>query len=191
MKLISYKCGLMNSINKVNYIHSKFSTFFAFLILIKVSPLLIISVALGKILVFKLELKVWLFLFPFFMLTIAMCYYLIKEVKDNTYQRILLTKDSIEIKKFFDSTLMFKFKDVSRISFEWNRTFRYIFGFRPTYRPNGFPISNQNDRNAGGKNIIIKMYNGLTIKIYEHQFSNSEELFNEIIERVKFCNVKE
>lgn len=175
----------MNSINKDNDIQSKFSTFFAFLILIKVSPLLIISVALGKILVFKLELKVWLFLFPFFILTIAMCYYLIKEVRDNSYQRILLTKDSIEIKKFFDSTLMFKFKDVSRISFEWNRTFRFILGFRPTYRPNGFPISNQKDRNAGGKNIVIKMHNGLTIKIYEHQFSNAEELFNELIEKTR------
>lgn len=175
----------MKSINKDSEIQSKFSLLFAFLILIKVLPLLIISVALGKILIFKLELKVWVFLFPFLILTITMCYYLIKEVNENTYQRLLLTSDSVEIKKFCASALIFKFKDVSRISFEWNRTFRFILGFRPTYSPNGFPISNQNDRNAGGKNIVIKMYNGLTIKIYEHQFSNSEVLFNEIIERTR------
>lgn len=173
-----------------NVLYSQFSKLFAFLAIAQISPFVIISLGILVVLLLCFDWKVWLFLSPFFLMTSAMSYYLIKEIIVSVFQKIVVEDDNFEVKKFFSSTSSrFTFKEIANISFEWNRNLRFIIGYGSFRREFGSEISNltsgQSDRNAGGRNFVIKMRNGSTIRIYEHQFSNSEELFNEIIERTR------
>ena len=135
---------------------------------------------------------VWIGLLPISLFSLYFLYALVKEVLDSVYQHVFMDVCGIKLKKFFKrSTVSIDFKDISNISFEWNRNLRFILrkgATSITYKNKKFndtDISGQSDRNAGGKNLVIKMCNGSIFKIYDHQFKNSEAFFNEIIERTR------
>lgn len=135
---------------------------------------------------------VWIGLLPISLFSLYFFYALVKEVMDSIYQYIFMSEFGIKLKKFFKrTTVSIEYRDISNISFEWNRNLRFILrkGARSiTYKNKKFndsDISGQSDRNAGGRNLVIKMRNGSIIKVYEHQFINSEVLFNEIVERTR------
>jgi hypothetical protein len=165
---------------------------FIFLIALSVSPFLLFSLLVIVVSFYFNNSLVWIGLFPLSLFAIYFFYALVKDVMDSVYQYVFMDEFGISLKKFFKrTTVSIEFKDISNISFEWNRNLRFILrkGARSiTYKNKKFndtDISGQSDRNAGGKNLVIKMCNGSIFKIYDHQFKNSEALFNEIIERTR------
>jgi hypothetical protein len=94
-----------------------------------------------------------------------------------------LFENHLEVRKFLEKEpLIFEYKNIWKISFEWNRSLRFIVGYGSRSYKNGITpsISRQSDRNIGGRNFVIFHRNLMICRIYENQYSNSEELFEAI-----------
>lgn len=167
--------------NNIEVIKSKFSNIFVISVLISVLPFLGILYFLLSILSVKLE--ACLFVLPFLLIVFAFLYYIFKELNDNVFRSVNLFENHLEVKKFLEKEpLIFEYKNIWKISFEWNRSLRFIVGYGSRSYKNGITpsISRQSDRNIGGRNFVIFHRNSMICRIYENQYSNSKELFEAI-----------
>lgn len=125
----------------------------------------------------------WLIGLPFVIVIILFCYYVLKEIFQKVFFSITLSDTGFELMRFFNKIpIIIKYQDIISVQFIGDYSLRFILGFGGSTNSNYHNSSFNEDRKRGGRSFRIKIQNRMPIEIYEFQFSESEYIFQEIIE---------